>query len=226
MKKIILVSIVLLGSLVNARAATIDYMFTATFGYYWENFEPGNQRFMIFPLADYYQLSDQTTWEAGAGGHPSTRTTVSSIAVDNTTISYTFNNPLDDILFRNTDYNSGNHSAQGVLGVVDPLVITAELGSSTGIMRGYTRIVSNDETWYGEPRFNYYSADVGELVYYEVNYVLRNALFTEDLFNQDFSYNLSGLVDFTAVVPVPAGIVLFGSGLIAIIGFSRRTPVG
>lgn len=62
------------------------------------------------------------------------------------TITYNFLNPPDDVLFQNIDFDNGNHSAHGVLGVAGPLQIIADVGARTGTMTGYTRIVSNDAT--------------------------------------------------------------------------------
>ena len=206
----------------NVQSATIDIMYTATFGHYWQNYYASNQQFMIFSQADYYLLDDGSTWDSGAGWHPNTDSTLLSVNIVGTTINYNFNNPTDDILFQNTDYNAGDHSSQGVLGVTGPLTITAELGSSSATMSGYTEIISNIETWYGEPRFNYYSANVGDLVYFEVDYILgTGTVFDENLFNQDFSYNLTGHVDFTRVVPIPPAFILFISGFLTLLSAGK-----
>lgn len=204
-------------------AATIDTMYTATFGHYWQSHSAGSQSMMVFSQADYYLLDDGNTWDSGAGWHPDTDSTLSSISISGSTITYTFETPENGILFQNTDYNSGDHSAQGVLGVSGPLEITADLGGTTAFLSGHTEIISNDETWYGEPRFNYYSANVGDLVYFEVNYILGNgAVFDENLFNTDFSYNLTGQVDFTTVVPLPPAILMFGSAVCALFFTAKR----
>jgi hypothetical protein len=79
-------------------------------------------------------------------------------------------------------------------------------------MSGYTPIVSNDETWYGEPRFNYYTAPVGAYVYFEVTYTLLSGEFTADTFDNDPSYRITGYVDFTNVIPEPAS-----SGLLSLV---------
>jgi len=210
-----------------AYALTIDQMYTATFGHYNQTYDPNGytsqQSFMIFSQADYYVLNDGSSWDSGAGWHPAASSTVESIEIDNDTIIYNFFNPENKILFQNIDYNSGNHSAQGILGVSSPLRIIAEIGTHTGIMTGYSIILSNEETWYGEARFNYYSADVGDFVYYEINFVLSDSIWTEDLFNNRFSYNLSGMVDFTASpVPEPATILLVFIGLPFIVLMKKK----
>ena len=59
-------------------------------------------------------------------------------------------------------------------------------GSNQAVMSGYVRIVNNDETWYGEPRFNFLSAPVGAAVYFEQLMTLIDATFTPDLFQRGF----------------------------------------
>ena len=107
---------------------------------------------------------------------------------------------IGSTLFQNTDYNSGFHSAQGVLATVDELILSAQIGSSVATIRGYAEVISNNETWYGEPRFNYYAANVGDLVHFEVDYeLLSGATWSANIFDTQFRYNLSGMVDFTNI---------------------------
>ncbi len=224
--KFFLLSIVTL----NASAAMIDRMHVASLAQHWYVYSPItpiNGQFTIFPVADYYVLDDGSSWERGAGWAPETNTTLSSVSVEGSIISYNFNSPDDGILFQNIDYNESVHSTQGVLGVFTPLTIIADLGGTTAKMTGYTEIISNDETWPGGPTFNYYSASVGELVYFEVNYELNNelnngAIFDEDLFNKRFSYRLSGVVDFTTAVPLPSALPLIASSVLALFSVSWR----
>jgi hypothetical protein len=202
-----------------ATAATINQMYLATFGHYTQTYNPGGQ-FMILSQADYYRLSDGTSWSSGAGWHPDTHSTLASVSISGSTITYTFNNPASGVLFQNTDYDSGDHSAQGILGLPTSLQIVAMIGSTTGVLQGYTQIMSNDETWYGQPRFNFYSAPVGTFVYFQQNFSLLNSSFTQTLFDQSFIYNETGYVDFTRTAPVPeprnAALLLFG--LLAVLG--------
>jgi hypothetical protein len=186
----------------NVSATTIDIMHTATFGHYSEQFTPGSE-FMVFSRADYYLLDDGSTWDAGAGWHPVTYAFLSSISVSGSTITYSFSPPSTGLLFQSTDFNSGYHSAQGQLGLPATLAIVATIGSTVGVMNGYAQIISNEETWYGQPRFNYYSAPVGASVYFEQHFTLLDATFTSDLFSTSFQYNEAGFVDFTNVQPVP-----------------------
>lgn len=209
------------------HALTIDRMVTAPFGQYIQTYDPAgyvSQRsFMIFGPADYYVLDDGTQWDAGAGSHPATTAGLQSVEVAGGTITYNFLNPPGDVLFRNTDYDGGNHSAQGVLGVAGPLQIIADVGARTGTMTGYTRIVSNDATWYGEPRFNYYSAGVGDLVWFQTDFVLYDAVWEADLFGGPFRYSFTGMVDFTRLaIPEPATAGLLAIGLALAVMRTRR----
>lgn len=179
-----------------ASSATIDKMYTATFGHYTQDYQPGGD-FVIFSKADYYLLNDGSTWESGAGWHPDTRSTLKKKVVEGDTVSYYFEQPTGGILFQNTDYDGGDHSAQGVLGAPKKLVLKAKLGSTKGALQGYATIVSNDETWYGQPRFNFYSASVGDQVFFRQDFVLMGTSFSEDLFDRSFTYNLTGQVNFT-----------------------------
>lgn len=185
-----------------ANAATIDRMNTATFGHYTQSYSPGGT-FLVFSEADTYLLSDGTSWESGAGSVSPAYSTLASVVTSESSIIYTFNTPSSGVLFSNTDYNSGNHSSQGTLGLPTSLSIVAKAGATTGILSGYTKILSNTETWYGEPLFNFYSAPVGSYVYFQQTFTLEGSTFTPELFNSSFSYNESGFVDFTNVATVP-----------------------
>lgn len=60
--------------------------------------------------------------------------------------------------------------------------------------------------------FHYYAAKVGEKVYFEQNFSLINGSVIADLFQTDFIYNLTGVVDFTkkapSQIPEPASALL------------------
>lgn len=188
-----LAALALFAAAVAAQAATIDKMFTAS---YTLQHYPG-YAFVLFSQADHYLLSDGSSWEAGAGTHPVTYAMLKSVESDGQRVRYTFETPDYGLLFRNTDYDSGDHSAQGQLGAPNRLVLVAKLGSTQGKLTGYTKIVSNDETWYGQPRFNFYSAAVGERVYFRQDFTLQATTFTPELFDSTFSYHITGVVDFT-----------------------------
>lgn len=206
----------------GVHAATIDTMTTRPFGGYAQNYAPGGS-FQVFSPAWQYQLSDGSSWDSGAGWHPPTWAGLDSVSVSEGSVRYRFTMPADGLLFQNTDYDGGDHSAQGQLAAPAVLELVATLGSSSGILSGYTRIVSNYATWYGEPRFNFYSAPVGTEVWFEQRVSLLNASFTTSLFDAGFDYSAEGLVDFTHTAAVPelpsVALLLAGLGLL----LRRRT---
>jgi hypothetical protein len=176
-----------------AAAATVDLLEVSGSSLY----NPGGM-FLLLGGGNKYFLNDGTSWTSGAGSFKSTVSNIQSVISSGNQIKYTFIPPSDQIFYSYTDYNSGVHSSQGELGVAGPLLLEAELGSSTAVMSGYVKIISNDETWYGEPLFNHFSAGVGALVKYSLSYTLNNATWTESLFNNSFSYNFNGRIDFTS----------------------------
>lgn len=177
----------------SAGAATID-RFTLGGS---STYSVGDQ-FYLFGTAEEYFLSDGTSWSSGAGSKFAAKGVLQSIEIKGDVIKYTFMPPDDGILFRQTDYDAGGHSAQGELGAAESLIILeAAANATTGMMTGYVKIVSNEETYYGEPRFNYFSAGVGELVKYRITCTLSGAVWTENTFESSFSYSLNGVVDFT-----------------------------
>lgn len=212
MKIRLLSALLLLGVTTATNAAVINQMSTNTFGGYSQTYGQYGAGLMILGEADEYFLDDGSSWTSGAGWHPTQYADVDNVYLDGTSINYVLDMGIGSTLFQNTDYSFGDHSAQGTLATIDQLILSAEIGSTIATITGYAEVMANDETWYGEPRFNYYAANVGDLVYFEVDYqLLGGATWGVDLFDTQFTYNLSGLVDFTdkKSVPEPSGFALF-----------------
>ena len=172
----------------------------------------------LFGSADTYYLSNGTQWSSGAGSYRLARATLDHVETSGDLVRYYFNAPGDGILYQQTDYDSGDHSAQGTLGGTDPLLLEATRGSRVAVMRGQATLVSNDATWYGEPRFNYYAAPVGSLVPFELRYTTTAAQgWTEDSFSGSMSFSVAGDVSFVDGVTLPplAEVTINGSAQVA-----------
>lgn len=152
--------------------------------------------------ASVYFLSDGSQWSSGAGSYYTHAAQLDHVEVSGTTIRYVLTPPAS--IYQQTDYDSGNHSAQGRLDPSGPLVIEAQAGSTKAVLRANALLASNDATWYGEPRFNYYTAIVGSVVPIEMIYTMQGgSTWTADAFSRSFSYSVAGVVDFANPVSVP-----------------------
>lgn len=194
-------------SAVPALPVTIDWMTTRTSGSY----SPGGT-ITLLGSADVYHLSDGSSWASGAGSYRAHWSQLVSVEVESTTIRYVLSPPEVGLLYEQTDYDAGDHSSQGTLGAAGPLVIEAEAGSTTAVLRGGARVVSNDPTWYGEPRFNYFSALVGSVVPFEVVYTIQGGTWQPDTFTRSFSYLATGSVDFAHPISAPRPVELTITG--------------
>lgn len=157
---------------------------------------------ILVGLANVYFLSDGSHWSSGAGSGYLYAAQLDHVEVSGTTIRYVMTPPAS--LYQQTDYDSGDHSAQGRLDPSGPLVLEAEAGSQTAVLHGTALVASNDPTWYGEPRFNYYTAIVGSVVPIDVTYTMQGgSAWTADVFGRPFNYSVAGSVDFAHPVSVP-----------------------
>ncbi|HEY9026384.1 MAG TPA: PEP-CTERM sorting domain-containing protein [Burkholderiaceae bacterium] len=201
---------------------TVDVMHTGTiFGYAFGH-DAGGQ-FQIGPFPSSYDLSDGTSWEQGAGSFSFLNSTVTRVAATGSALAFTFRQPADGVLFQHTDYDSGDHSAQGTIGTPSQITLLADAGAKTGVMEGWVRILSNDPTWYSS--FNYYSASVGQSVWWQTTVTLQgDATFTPGLFDTHFDYVESGVVDFTRVqaVPEPGNLPLIAAALASMLAWSAK----
>jgi outer membrane protein assembly factor BamB len=163
----------------------------------------------LFSSSVDYTLNDGSTWNSGAGSFYVGRAHLGHVEVVGSTIRYHLQPPADGIFFSQTDFNAGDHSAQGTLALAGPLVLEGESGSPIGILRGEVELVSNDATWYGEPRFHYYSAPVGAVLPFELTCTLAGgAGWSPTTFDGDFTCSIEGSVDFASPVSMPRAVDL------------------
>jgi hypothetical protein len=205
---------------------TIDVMHTGTIDGYVSTHDAGSA-FQVGPWAITYDLSDGSSWRSGAGWGYYASSTVSHVATSGNTLSFTFQPPADGVLFQNVDYSWGDHSAQGTLGAPSRITLVAEAGSNTGVMQGWVTLLANEATSY--PTFNYYSARVGQSVWWETTVSLQgDARFTPGLFDTRFDFAESGVVDFTRVqaVPEPGNLPLMAAALASMFAWCARRRRG
>ena len=75
----------------------------------------------------------------------------------------------------------------------------------------------------GSVFFEYFSAPPGSILPLELTYSLQDgAIWSLFTFDNSFDYEITGDVDFANPVPIPAGIWLFISGLVSLLGISLR----
>lgn len=194
-----------------AARITIDRM---SFGVtYSDTYSPATGLVIFGPAKTYY-LSNGTSWGSGAGTYYLARAIFDRAEIVGATIRYYFNPPALGFLYKQTDYDSGDHSSNGSLAPAGPLVLEATLGSNTATMSGDVSIQSNVPANYTEPRFNYWSAPMGAIVPFRATFnLLGGASFTAATFATSFSYSNAGEVNFAdpSSIPPLTGVEIFGS---------------
>ena len=192
---------------------TIDEMIVQDLGRtYFVSTEPA---LFLIQRPSVYILSDGSTWTSGAGVGQQYTTRVSEQTIIDDSIIYVMDRPVGAPVFQRTDYNAGDHQAQGALASTAPLVLSAVLGSPIATFSGYAEIVSNDPTEWGEEEFNYYSAAVGDWVPFHLTYTLRDGrVWGADTFDTQFDYDINGVVDFAAAIPEPPMALAFVTGAV------------
>lgn len=188
---------------------TIDSMTTGE--YYGDSYSPWSGIDLLGGARTYY-LSDHATWSSGAGSYTLKKVLLARTEVDGTKVRYILIPPADSVIYQQTDYDSGDHSAQGTLKAAGPLVLEATIGSTSAILRGVARVASNEATWYGEPAFNYYTALAGSVVPFTIRYTLSSGAWAANTLDGSFSYTMSGFVDFVHAVSSPTLLALDISG--------------
>jgi len=191
------------GEAQPAARVWIDSMLVyATIFDYSESYSPGGP-FHLIAHAQRYDLSNGTSWQSGAGVFHPTTATFDHVELSGDTIRYVLAPPADGLLYQQIDFDSGDHSSQGQIGVEGSLVLRAIRGSNTAVLSGRGRILSNDATDYGEPRFNYFHAPVGSIVPFTITYQLTSGTFSATTFAGEFGYYGSGSVNFVRGVTHP-----------------------
>src|SRR2546423_7348169 len=204
-----LLSFLSIGPVVLANP-TIDRM---TLGPWFFNPTYSPNQLYLPQHALWYYLNDGSSWESGAGTGYNVPAVYQSTTISNGFLLYHFAPFSNGILFRNTDYGFGaTHSAQGTLGFDGELVLVAQPGSTTARLSGATTILDNSSTIYPDV-FNYYSAAVGQSVYFQMDFTITSGTWQVNTFQGNFNYTASGFVDFTHVVPEPDTVALFGAGV-------------
>ncbi len=180
----------------SAAPVTItSFTFGETYG---QQYNPENG-LVLFGRARTYSLSDGRTWNSGAGSYRTARAKLDYVEVEGTTIRYHFHAPEEGFVYSQTDYNSGDHSSNGVLANYGPIVLEAEIGSDTATITSEVEIVSNTPANYPPPRFNFWDAPVGAIAPYEASFTLDNGgVFSETSFDTAQRINYAGSVDFSA----------------------------
>jgi hypothetical protein len=178
---------------------TIDRM---TVSNYWNSYLPYRE-FRLLGRPETFFLSDQSSWQGGAGSATIPFATFDHAEMFGDTIRYFLTPQPDSLIHAHTDFNSGDHSSQGSLVAAGPLVLDALVGSTTAVMRGYARIRDNEMTWYGEPLFNFFSSIPGSIVPFTNTFTIGSGPWTFETFDHPFDYASAGEVDFANPVSTP-----------------------
>ncbi|MBN2024138.1 MAG: hypothetical protein JW809_15245 [Pirellulales bacterium] len=195
---------------------TVDRM---TFHYAsWQyNPNPGNMLLLHFP--ETFFLADGTSWNAGAGVFQGGPSVLADQSVVGDTIRYTMELAEGKTyLTQYKTFDVPKYYSAGTLAPYGPMVIEATIGSATAALDGYVLIESNHPDVGWPDRFNYYSAEVGQIVPFTATYTLLNGqTWDTGIFGRAFRYQLEATVDFTSPVPEPSavagalGLLAFGA---------------
>ena len=207
-------------------ATTIDQMHFLNYEGYQPEWDSPWDHLLVFDKTRYYTMNDGTVWNSGAGMSRQLYAKPETAKVFGSYIQWELKEWefANGILYEHADFRD-DHYTEGILGIDSPFVLEAEIGSTIGTMTGYTRILSNEPTYVTSRTFHHYSADVGELVRYNIEYeLLYGSVWTKNIFESDFSYIVRAEINFTQTKPIPepSTLLLFGTGLTCLAGYRRR----
>lgn len=232
----------------SAAALTIDTINVSTVNGYGDTHTPvdypGYDRFSILGAAYSYQLSDGQVRPSGAGWIPYTNGHLSNVSVLNGSISYEFDQVHNWAMGNGTIFYSigqvwcqgmCNESGAGLwtegqFAPVSPIVLTAQLGSSTATLTGTARIVQNNASsnWSGAPEnFVPFSSPEGSIVTYAATYTLTDgSVWNENTFSKSFSYNMTGTINLSPVPELSTFSMTIAclSGIAFIMNMRNRKP--
>ena len=190
--------------------------FTTRSGYT-TGYRRGSSIFLMGSAATY-TLSDGTSWRSGAGVTTSGSALYDRTEVDGDTVRHYLRFTGEPLLYRQTDYDSGDHSSAGTLHAAGELYLEATIGSPTAHLRGGALIVSNDFANYQDERFNHWDAIEGSVVPFSLPYTLVGGVWNATTFQGDFDYRReAGWVDFANPISTPrlVSLAVQGPGRIA-----------
>ena len=223
-----------------ASALTINSINVSTvFGYTDTHYPvdyPKYDRFSILGAAYSYNLSDGQVRSSGAGWIPYTNGHLANVSVVNGKVSYLFDEVNNWAKGNGTIFysigqvwcqGSCNESGAGLwtegqFAPVSPIVLTAQLGSTTATLSGTARVMQNNagSNWSGVPgNFVPFSSPEGSVVKYSAIYTLMDgAVWNENTFNKQFSYNMTGTINLSPVPELSTfNLNLVGIGAVALI---------
>lgn len=196
-----------------ARGATIDEITLSTLYGYTNTATPGSG--ILGPgLPSEYLVSDGSSWGFGAGSHSSAYLLPTAESITGNQVSFSLA-PVGgtSIAMEFTDYDNGDHSAQGELDFASPLTLTAQIGSTTATLSGYLLVASNTVSNYHPPLFVFFGSAPGSIVPFQDTYTLQSGAWGPTTFDSNFGYNLSGTVEL-APEPGTFWAPLLGLGLL------------
>ena len=208
---------------VFGQGAPIDSISLSTLYGYTENYSPVSG-LEVLGWPQFFYLQGGGGWPFGAGTTQVNSGVQTSVSVAGSLISYSLSPPPGSLIYSHTDYDNGSASTNGQLVSTAPLTLTAYSGSDTATLTGYAMITVDQPANYGGDLFHYFDAPIGAYVPFSLTYTLTSGTWSPTTMASNFSYNLSGTLDFTKAVPEPSSSLIPVSA-VALASFRRRRKV-